>query len=80
MNPNLKRKLQNPFLRLRWRIKEKAKIRDAYYLAKSIKEIFIKKEECYKNLLKAERMQPKKEEDVYRLEGWIECLTWFFSE
>lgn len=80
MNPNIKRKLLNPFLHIKWRIKEKAKIKDAYYSAKSIKEILMKKDECYNNLLRAERAIPKREEEINRCEGYLECLSWFFSE
>ena len=67
----------SPFLRMKWRLNDRAKVKDAYYSVKSIKEIVIKKDETYEELLAAQRHE-KKEEQI-RLIGFLECLKWLID-
>ena len=48
-----------PFLRLKWKMNEQAKIKDAYFKVRSIKEIIQKKDETYDKLLEAVRKEIK---------------------
>lgn len=80
MNPNLKRRLLNPFIKLKFKIKERAKIKNAYFSARSIKEVLAKKEQCYQDLLKEERNPAKKQDKILRLEGYLSCISWIFGE
>lgn len=79
MKPNTKRKFQEPFLRMKWKIKERAKVMDAYYSVRSISEIIDKRRECYKELLREERRNVKDQARINNLEGQIVLLDWLFS-
>jgi len=71
--------MKDIFLRLKWKLKERALIKDAYYSVRSIKEIFIKKDEVYDKLIEAERKnKPDKETGFY--EGALAAIKWLFSE
>jgi len=79
MKANVKGTLRKPFLQLKWKIKRRAMIKDAYYSVKSIKEILLEKDRCYQELIFEERKQSRDESKIYKLEGRLECLNWLFS-
>ena len=71
--------MRDVFLRLKWKINERARVRDAYYSVRSIKEIFQKKEEIYEKLLEAERKE-KSDREIGFYEGALAYSKWLFSE
>lgn len=68
-----------PWLRLKWKLNRRAVIKDAYYSVKSIKEIVIRKEQLYCELLKEQRRSNLNQNTIDKLEGHIECLSWLFE-
>lgn len=78
MDANLKGRLREPFLRLKWKIKQRAKIKDAYYSVKSIKEILIRERQLYDLLLHEERHNVKDENKICELQGRLKELQQLF--
>ena len=80
MNPNIKGNIRKPFLQLKWKIHERAKIKDAFYSVRSIKEILIKQRDIYDQILKEERDHTPDRMRIDRLTGELNLIKWLFQE